>query len=332
LTGVGFTGLTWLAAAGIFFFSLVTAERLFYSGWAGMQVSPRGKAKKARSSAAKTAANGAESSALGVAGAAVSRAASVLPVALRAIAAKDWMLLRRDLKNLSQILTPLIFGVVYAIALFRDSGDNDFDPERFGPLMTQVAQNASLYGSVALSLFVAWMLTARLAGTGFSQEGKSYWILKTAPLGPGLLLAAKFLVAFVPSVLLSVAYLVIIVLLQGATLGALGFSLLVVALAIAGNTGLNLYFGVTGANLTWSDPRHMQKTGAGCLGAFLAFIYLPIAMTLFFGPALLLAMLGLPEWLGQLIGLAVGGSFSLLLAIVPPALARKKVEQLGFSD
>jgi len=38
------------------------------------------------------------------------------------------------------------------------------------------------YGNVGMSLFVGWMVLSRLAGMGFSQEGKSYWLLKTAPV------------------------------------------------------------------------------------------------------------------------------------------------------
>jgi hypothetical protein len=74
----------------------------------------------------------------------------------------------------------------------------------------------------------------------------------------------------------------------------------------------------------------MQRTGMGCLGSLATFLYLPISVGLFFGPAILLTYFGLPEWVGQGVGLAIGGLFCLLLTFIPPALVMKRVEQMGY--
>jgi hypothetical protein len=103
----------------------------------------------------------------------------------------------------------------------------------------------------------------------------------------------------------------------------------VVALCIAGNAGINLTFGIIGAKFDWEDPRRMQRGGTGCLAAIASFAYLPISLGLFFGPAILLAALRLPEPVGQLGGLALGGVFSLICAAVPLWLVRQRVARLA---
>jgi ABC-2 type transport system permease protein len=186
-----------------------------------------------------------------------------------------------------------------------------------------------VYANVGLSLFVGWSLLSRLALMGFSQEGKNYWILKTAPVNTRRLLLAKFLVAFIPALVLGWGFLLVISLLQQAALTTLVFGLGVVALCIAGTAGLNLAFGVAGANFDWEDPRRMNRGSAGCLGALASIIYLVVSLALFFGPAVLAGVLGLPETIGQLLGLALGGSVSLIVAILPLWLVRGRVPQLA---
>ena len=107
------------------------------------------------------------------------------------------------------------------------------------------------------------------------------------------------------------------------------------ALCLAGNTGLNLAFGIAGANLNWEDPRQMQRTSASCLGAIASMIYLPVNLLLFFGLPVGLSVFSsltavpLPQIAGQIAGLALGGGASLGCAIVPLWLARRRVERLG---
>jgi hypothetical protein len=135
----------------------------------------------------------------------------------------------------------------------------------------------------------------------------------------------------IPTLALSVIFLLLTSLLQNANPSILLYSLPVIALSIAGNAGINLAFGIAGANMIWEDPRQMQKAGSSCLGGAVSMIYLPVALLLFFGPPIGATALGLPELAGQLTGLALGGVFSLACAIVPLWLVRKKVLRLGES-
>ncbi|HSQ27648.1 MAG TPA: hypothetical protein VLM80_11040 [Anaerolineales bacterium] len=316
VNGALLLSLTLLLAVGTFSITLATAERLYYSGWASIQ----GQKKKKKSVRAnKVARNIVLQQAI----------EKLVPAGLRSIMVKDFIMLQRDLRNLSQLVTPLIFGIIYAFLLLRDGNEFSNGSEEIPEFFLPAFENISVYFTVGIALLVSWMLIGRLGGMGFSQEGKSYWLLKTAPLDTRTLVAAKFLVAYIPVILLSGGFLVILSLIQGLQPSQLVFTLPVIALCIAGNVGLSLTFGITGAKLDWEDPRQMQKTGSGCLGALAAMVYLPISLVLFFIPPLVAQFFDLPTWIGQVLGLIIGGTFSLTCAILPLWLVRQTVKRLG---
>lgn len=315
LTGGGLLLLSLLLAGLAFGLALITAERLYYTGWASMQGIRRKKktARAAYPGRAKTF---------------VALTERIIPGAIRALLVKDYYVLRRDLRNMSQLVTPLIFGIVYAVMFLRSGGQPPAGRGEAPAIFMELMKNMMVYGNVGISLFVGWMLLGRLAGMGFSQEGKGYWILKTAPVRVSQLIAAKFLVAYLPALFLGWLFLLAISLLQKSLL-TLWFTLPVVALSIAGITGLNLTFGITGANLNWQDPRHMTKGSSGCLGALSSMVFLLAGMVLFFGPPLGLPLLGLAPVMGQLAGILLGGVFSLGCAFVPLWFVRGRVLLLG---
>ena len=236
---------------------------------------------------------------------------------------------RRDLRNMSQVVTPLIFGVIYSFMLLRSGGQISAGRGEAPDVLMRGLQSASVYMSVGISLFVSWSLLARLAGVSFSQEGKQYWMLKSAPVSAKRLLVSKYLVAYLPALGLSLAFLLIIGVLQRASLSVFLYGLPVVILCTAGNAGINLAFGVVGVNLNWSDPRHMVSGSSGCLGAIASIVYLVLSLGLFFVPPIVASLFPIPTILGQLVGLTIGGLFSLAGAIFPPLLVLPRVEIIG---
>lgn len=319
LTGVGLSLLALAVFSILFALSLVTAERLYYTGWAGMQAVQvrRRKTRKTSSDIGR------------MRSAWVRFLEGMLPQPVRAMIVKDYFVLRRDLRNLSHVITPLIFGIVYMVMFLR-GGDESFAGRGEAPeWFTLAASNVYLYANVGLSLFVGWMLQARLAGMAFSQEGRSFWLLKSAPVTPRQMILAKFLVAFVPTVLLSWLFVLAITFFQRGTVGAVLYSFVVVAMAVSGNTGINLSLGIVGANLDWDDPRKMVRQGIGCLASFLSFLYLPLVFALFFGPPILAAVLGLSPLVGQVAGFLVGSVLSLVFAFVPLLLVEERLKKLG---
>ena len=317
LAAGAFLAVTLGLSALVFGFALTTAEKLYYTGWANIQ----GKTSKKKTRPARKSSTQERQ---------LTRFFETrIPPAIRAIMVKDYYVLRRDLRNMSQLVTPIILGIVYAFLLVRDGGQMSAGNGNVPSFINQIMGNAQLYLNVGISLFVSWMLISRLAGIGFSQEGRSYWLLKTAPIKASTMLTAKFFVAFLPATLLGWLFLLVMAVVRSQGFGLLWFSMPVVALNIAGNTGLNLMFGVLGVNLEWDDPRHMMRGGVGCIVPLVSLAYLPVSLLFFFGPPLGLSLIGVPDVVGQLIGLAVGAAVSLGFAILPLLAVRGRVDRLG---
>ncbi len=106
-TGTIFLVLTMILSGFVFCLSLITAEKLYYSGWASLQVETSrtknhrlGKDRQENQPRNKL----------------VWR---WLPAQIGAMVVKDFKLIRRDLNNLSQVIGALIVGVVFGVMLLR---------------------------------------------------------------------------------------------------------------------------------------------------------------------------------------------------------------------
>jgi ABC-2 type transport system permease protein len=314
LAGLSLVLVCLALTGGIFYLALTTSERLYYSGWSSLQNNRRAKAR----SVTKPVETIRRQNPL----------AGLLPGPVRAILVKDWRVYRRDLRNASQLLTPLILGVVYAVGFLRSGGQAPAGQGEAPAFFMKALENIFVYGDVALALFLGWMLVANLGGLGFSHEGKNYWMIKTAPLTARTLLAAKFLVAFIPSFAVCGVYLLVLQILKSTSLWSILFSLVLLALSLAGLTGIYLFFGVTGAKFDWDNPQKMGGT-VGCWGSLLGMIFLGIAFTFYAGPAIAFTLFGLPSIAGQAIGLVLGGGISLAAWLIPLRLVESKVERLN---
>jgi ABC-2 type transport system permease protein len=324
LTALLFLGVTLALTGGLYLLSLQTAERLYYTGWASMQTGVR----KKRTAPAKIAA-AAKPAKQARTAAASSFLAEFLPRPVLGMVRKDFTALRRDPRNLTQLVTPIILGAMYVFILFRSGNIPAEGQEEAPEWLMQLIQTAMIYGNVGISLLVGWSFISRLGLMGFSQEGKNYWMLKSAPVGAAALMAGKFLVAYIPGLAVGWLFMLIISLVRGAPLSILLFGWAVVALAIVGAAGVNVAFGVTGVNLKWEDPRRMTSGWSGCFSVLASFLYMGIAAVLFFGPPILVSGLGLPAVAGQAIGLLLGGAFSFVCGAAALALVRKRVEHIG---
>jgi ABC-2 type transport system permease protein len=317
ISGFLLLGVTLGLASVAFWFALVTAERLFYSGWAGMQVVARRKVTQPRRPS--------QSDTTDLA----SRLVRFIPAPVLGIVQKDFLTLRRDLRNLSQLISPIILGVIYTFAILRNSGE---PPPGRGEAPTWFMDSFRVvlaYSSVGMSLFVGWMILSRLAGMGFSHEGKNYWMLKVSPIRTSHLLAAKFLVAYLPPLGLGLVFLTVISIAQKLSILEFAYSLIAIIMCLAGSAGILLAFGVLGANFTWTDPRRMNAGGMGCLGQVITMLYLPISFGLFVTPIGLASFFDVPILYGYLAGLFLGSSITAACAYIPLWLVQKKVERLN---
>jgi ABC-2 type transport system permease protein len=317
ITGLLLLGATLGVAAGVFVFALLTAEQLYYSGWAGMQVVTR---KKTNRPVRRPKEGRANLLGLGI--------ARLFSRPVLGMVQKDYLVLRRDLRNVAGLITPVILGVMYSFSLLRGRAQTPFGGAG-ADVFSQSFRVALSYTSVGMSLFVGWMVLSRLAGMGFSQEGRNYWLLKASPVRPGQLLAAKFLVAYLPAAGMGLVFLLVISAVQGYTAVQFVYGLVTMLMCLAGMAGMLLAFGALGANFTWEDPRKMNAGSMGCLGQVAAMLYLPVAFGAFILPLGLVSVLRLPVVYGYLTGLLLGLVVTTFSAYIPLWLVRRKVERLG---
>lgn len=236
-----------LLTIGPFVGCVLLAERLYATGWVRMQSS--GVARRSKERVARDAAR---SGWLGRA------------PAWAAIALKDWRIIPRDLRNFAQLLSPLLLLPVLYLNLLGGGGRRRGGPvDALGRLRGEGLDPAGV--AIAVGVLTATVLIfSRVAATGISMEGRSWWLLKAAPISGFELLRGKLMAAVIPFAILST------VLMSGAALWR-GFSPVGflygwfgVELLGTGMLAVSVGASVPWARLDWDDPRRMGS-GLGSL-------------------------------------------------------------------
>jgi ABC-2 type transport system permease protein len=316
-SGIFSLGLVLSLASCGFWLTLVAAEHLYFSGWASMQVTAT--KKKFR--------RGGNHRTLRIA--TLNSIQRLRHSQVWAILLKDLKVFQRDLRFTSRMVMPLIMGIVFMVMMLRSNGNssaigNDASIDLLGRLKSFLD-----YGSMLPSLWVGSMLILSLGLIAFSVEGKSYWVIKTAPVEARRQLAAKFLTTCIPSLVLSWLFLLVASLLKRVPAGLFFYDLGATTLLLAGLSGIVLSIGVRGVNLHWDDPRRISVALVDTAGIISTLVYVIVAIGLFFVPPISLPALGFPEWAGKLVGLLVGGSVALACAILPLAVVKNRVHRIG---
>ena len=317
-SGIFFLVLTLVLFGSVFVLALTAAERLYHTGWATLQVGTQ--QRKARHAIERSERSGARASTF----------LNLLPPPVRAIMQKDFRMLRRDLRHMTQVVMPLFIGIAFAFLVLNSEGEVLFGKGEAPDWYMELMRSVLVYWGMVISLMVGWALTSRLALTSFSMEGKNYWMIKTSPVSASKMLAAKFLIAYLPSLILGWLFLLVIALVQKVPFAIILYGFSSVALFLAGLGGINLALGVLGANFNWTDPRRMTGMPSGYLGTAISLTYLLASVLLFFVAPVGFPILGIAsEFTGQLIGLLAGGTVALLCTILPLVLVKQRVYGIG---
>jgi ABC-2 type transport system permease protein len=236
-----FYGLIYaLATAGLFTFCVLLAERMYYNGLASITATS-GRRTRRRTQWA----TGRMQWLRGPAG---------------AIIRKDFHTFRRDIQQLSQLLTPLAFSLFWLWQIVM--GTRGDVPLAFAGI-----------GPTATSLFVCILIASNVGLTALSREGHNFWLLHLAPISPWTILWAKWAFAFAPFPILGALFGALVGILQQAPALQLLQSWLVIVLSGIGVAGITTGFGATFPRFDWQNPRKMTSTQAGCLGSLLYFVY-----------------------------------------------------------
>ena len=103
-----------------------------------------------------------------------------------AIARKDWIVYRRDIRRLSRFLPAMIFLVAYAFVLVRPSNGIDV-----------------FWSSVFIVAFVSFFVSMLFATTSIPSERRGFQLLRLAPITSWQLIRTKVLFTVVPVLVLT---------------------------------------------------------------------------------------------------------------------------------
>ncbi len=309
LPGAAFTAGMLLIGGTVFALTLSAAERLYFSGWSRVQVGTRSRRRRKSGSTGER--NGTRS-AIPWAG--------LLPAPIRAVVRKDLRLFRRDLRNLSQLVFPIILAVIWTFTFFR----GEDLPEQAGPALR--------LGGFGIGLFIGYTFAIRFGMGSFSLEGRQWWIIKTSPVPGWHLLLAKYLLTAVPPIIFGLLYLGVAAFFQTTSLGVFLYQALTMALILAAVSGQMLAMGIWGARFNWTNPQEVQGGGMGCLASLAGFATLALTGLIFGGTPFLARLLSFPAWTVYLAGIGIGALVCLLAGALPLAIAARRLPRLGEGD
>jgi ABC-2 type transport system permease protein len=215
-----------------------------------------------------------------------------LPQDSRAILVKDLRLFARDLRNLQALIFPVALAGIWTYQVFSGAGLQ----ERGGEAPPWAAQLQELAG-VGIAFFICLSISGALTGTGISREGKSFWLLKLAPVSPMRLLLGKLALAFLPFPLIGTLFLGVLGVVRGIAPLLLLQQWALLLLCGLGCAAFGMGLGALFPRLDWENPSQQTTWQTGCLGA----LFYPLFLLLVFG---LVAGAGI---LGELAGGSAAG-------------------------
>jgi ABC-2 type transport system permease protein len=301
-------GLFAALSIGSFVLCVALAERLYYAGWSNMSTQG-GRVRKRR-----TANDEGQTTRSAAAQPAAFRLLSlVLPRQSAAVLYKDLRVFPRDLRNVQQLIFPLVLAGIWTFRLLTDGSpfDTGRQPDFFRSLST--------LASAGISFYICLVLSSAMGGPSISREGRGFWLLKTAPISAGQILLGKLALAYLPFPTIGALFVVFLSILQQSTPADFARSLALVLLGGLGATSITLGLGAAFPKLSWDNPRQQTSFQAGCLSPLLYMAYLGLAL----GAVLGLPLLGnlAPEFATALALLGWAIFLALTAAVVWGALS-----------
>jgi ABC-2 type transport system permease protein len=298
---VGMAGFL-ILTFGLFAGCVVVADRMYMTGWVRMQSS--GSAQRSRKRVARDAANAGW----------LGRAPAYLAIAL-----KDWRVMPRDLRNFAQILGPLVMLPVVYFNLLGGGGRRSFNAaQELNGLTGGRLDPTGVFIAIGVLLSTS-LLATQISATAISMEGKSWWLLKAAPISSLELVRGKFLAAALPfAVLSSVLMIAAMIWKQFSLLGFL-YGWFGVELLGGGIIAMSLGFAMRWPRLDWENPKQMRNGWAN-----IASLAGDAVLGLLGGGLLLvpiLAEIWAPAWAVPAWIIGIGGAVGITVGVAWAALA-----------
>lgn len=238
-------------SGGLLLLSLTLVERGFRLGWVRLSEGT-GRKRPARARAARH---------------------GQLPGPIAAIATKEIIMLRRDVREWMAFVPMLVF---FGIGVFQLVAGGGATIARENPNAAWLLTQGSL-------LAIMILFGPSFAAATFARDGLAAWTLRSAPLSGWQIALGKFVVYWGATAAVVVVADLVAALAFGWPLAMTGGGALVVATLLAGIMALGLWTGTIGARYDPQNPQNRLRTGAGFLLMGISAVYLLIALV----PALL---------------------------------------------
>lgn len=183
-----------------------------------------------------------------------------LSPSFKAIIGKEFRVLSRDIGQTVQLLFLLGLCVLYLYHVRVFAAVESF-PENIRPWW----RNFLFIGNLAMGAFVTTAICTRFVFPSLSLEGRSYWILQTAPIGVAKLLRMKFWCWFIPVATISTIFFTMGAVSIGVRTSIIVYSALGAIVICYGIVGLAIGFGAIFAFFEWEHASQL----AGGLGSLL---------------------------------------------------------------
>ncbi len=337
---------------GLYIVCLLAAERLYYSGWANVNVvggksAGRLKADRARraaqfaptpaySGAAKvttpfsgngTAANPSTTSPVAVI-APAAQPQGLLARGASAILGKDATMLRRDPTGLTQLIWPSAVSVVFMLQINQATGSGSSFTGGTYRQLSGIITSLRFLGPTAIVLFASSGIGAYFGISAFSRERKAIWMLKTAPVRVWSLILGKFIVAYAPLALFGIAMSMAYGLVSHFDLLTQLASTATVLLLGLGLTGITVGLGGIAPRFDWDNPQRQNSTAAGCLYFPLFIIYALLAGGSLIGGVALGAYIATPFPVFAIVGVLLSVAITATAIWLPLKMAADHFEQM----
>ena len=235
------------------------------------------------------------------------------PSRFRIIILKDLKIFFRDTGQWSQlfVLLALIVVYVYNFSVFRDmdSGLGSF-----------FLKNLAAFTNLALSAFVLASIAVRFVFPAISLEGKTFWVLRSAPIPLSRLWWSKFWVALMPLLLLGELLVSATNYFLQVSPFMLGLSAVTLFFLTFGIVALGMAVGVVYPNFTAEHSAKIAASFGGVVYMVLSIVFIGIVVVLEAWPVYLVFMSQLQQvplspWMWSSIYSSLGFALALMIGV-----------------
>ncbi|MCU0539818.1 MAG: hypothetical protein MUF46_08025 [Desulfobacterales bacterium] len=256
------------------------------------------------------------------------RLLGALPGPARAFAVKEIKSFLRDQSQWSQLFLIAALVVIYVY---------NFDalPLERSPIQTVYLQNLFSFLNMALALFVLTAVTARFAYPAVSLEREAFWLVKTSPLSLRTFLRIKFVIYYLPLLVLTETLIVATNLLLQVTPFMMALSTLTVFFLVPGIVSLGVGLGAAYPDFKAENPAQTVTSFGGLIFMIASAALIGLVLLLQAGPVYRIFMAGLHGrllspglWAWTLAAFSAAFALSLLAILLPLRYGEKRLSEL----